>query len=156
VYSRGHAVRATPIAAVAHPFQFEPLASSAACTIGGAGAFPLEQPFVLPPGFQQTIIAREGDGGSTDNWDMNTLNETGPHAGRFLYRSHETLQAGQISVTDLQTGLTRVLVARPDWNRMDGMVWTPWGTLLTAEEMRPERLPSTPDLRSAGAGWTSL
>ena len=31
---------ATPIAAVAQPFQFEPLASSAACTIGGAGAFP--------------------------------------------------------------------------------------------------------------------
>jgi hypothetical protein len=76
---------------------------------------------------------------------MNTLNETGPHAGRFLYRSHETPANGQVSVTDLETGVTRVLVPRADWNRMDGIVWTPWGTLLTAEEMRPERQPSTPD-----------
>jgi uncharacterized protein len=131
--------------AAGQPFKFDPLPSSTACTVGGAGVFPLEQPFVLPAGFQQTIVAREGDGGSTDNWDMNTLNETGPHAGRFLYRSHETPQAGQISVTDLSTGQTRVLVQRADWNRMDGIVWTPWHTLLTAEEMRPERLPSTPD-----------
>jgi hypothetical protein len=127
------------------PFQFQPLASSAACVIGGAGAPGAEQPFILPTGFVQTVIAREGDGGTTDNWDMNTLNETGPHAGRFLYRSHETLTSGQLSVTDLQTGITRVLVERADWNRMDGIVWTPWGTLLTGEEMRPERQPSTPD-----------
>jgi len=131
--------------AAGQPFKFDPLPLSTACTVGGAGVFPFEQPFVLPAGFQQTIVAREGDGGTTDNWDMNTLNETGPHAGRFLYRSHETPQAGQISVTDLSTGQTRVLVQRADWNRMDGIVWTPWHTLLTAEEMRPERLPSTPD-----------
>ena len=91
------------------------------------------------------MFAREGDGGTTDNWDMNTLNETGPHAGRFLYRSHETLVNGQLSVTDLVTGETRVIVERADWNRMDGIVWTPWQTILIAEEMRPERLPSTSD-----------
>ena len=28
---------------------------------------------------------------------------------------------------------------------MDGIVWTPWRTLLATEEMRPERQPSTPD-----------
>lgn len=127
------------------PFQFDPLPVSAPCTPGGVGAPGAEQPFVLPAGFVQTVFAREGDGGTTDNWDMNTLNETGPHAGRFLYRSHETPAAGQVSVTDLETGVTRVLVARADWNRMDGIVWTPWRTLLTAEEMRPERQPSTPD-----------
>jgi hypothetical protein len=76
---------------------------------------------------------------------MNTLNETGPYAGRLLYRSHETLTDGAVSVTDLETGLTGVLVQRADWNRMDGIVWSPWGTILTAEEMRPERQPSTPD-----------
>src|SRR5688500_11881919 len=127
------------------PFQFQPLASSAACVIGGAGAPGAEQPFILPDGFVQTVIAREGDGGTTDNWDMNTLNETGPHAGRFLYRSHETLTHGQLSGTDLRTAVTRGLVERADWNRMDGIVWTPWRTLLTGEEMRPERQPSTPD-----------
>ena len=127
------------------PFRFQPLATSAPCVPGGVGVFPNEQPFVLPPGFEQTVIAREGDGGTTDNWDMNVLNETGPRAGRFLYRSHETLENGAVSVTDLRTGSTRVLVQRPDWNRMDGMAWTPWQTILTAEEMRPARLPSTPD-----------
>ena len=71
---------------------------------GGAGTYPNEQPFVLPAGYTQTVFAREGDGGTTDNWDMNTLNETGPHAGRFLYRSHETAANGQLSVTDLETG----------------------------------------------------
>lgn len=127
------------------PFQFEPLPASAACVPGGAGTFPDEQPFVLPPGFEQTIVARESDGGSTDNWDMNTLNETGAHAGQFLYRTHETPTAGQVTVTDLETNVTRVLAQRPDWNRLDGIVWTPWGTLLIGEEMRPERQPSLPD-----------
>src|SRR5687767_5062461 len=74
------------------PFQFTPLAASAQCVDaapppapagGGAGTYPNEQPFVLPEGYTQTVFAREGDGGTTDNWDMNTLNETGPHAGRF-------------------------------------------------------------------------
>jgi uncharacterized protein len=129
---------------VGGPFQFTPLAASTACVVGGAGAYPAEQPFVLPAGFIQTVIAREGDGGSTDNWDMNTLNETGAHAGQLLYRSHETPQAGQVTVTELATGVTRILAERADWNRLDGLVWTPWNTLLVAEEMRPERLPSTP------------
>jgi len=124
---------------------FEPLTASAPCVPGGTGAFPDEQPFLLPTGYVQRVLAREGDGGATDNWDMNTLNETGPFAGQFLFRSHETPANGQVSVTDLQTGLTRVLVERADWNRMDGIVWTAWHTLLTAEEMRPERQPSSPD-----------
>jgi uncharacterized protein len=136
------------------PFQFDPLPASAQCVPGGAGTFPDEQPFVLPPGFIQTIVAREGDGGSIDNWDMNTVNETGPFAGRFLYRSHETPTNGMVSVTDLETLETRVLVQRPYWERMDGLVWTPWQTLLTAEEMRPARTPFVPDPRvpQAAAG----
>jgi len=126
-------------------FRFTPLPASAACVPGGAGVFPEEQPFLLPSGFEQVVIARELDGGSTDNWDMNTLNESGPHAGRFLYRTHETVDNGQVTVTDLRTLDTRVLVQRVDWNRMDGIVWTPWRTLLATEEMRPLRQPSLPD-----------
>src|SRR3954467_8942294 len=71
------------------PFQFSPLPSSPACVPGGLGTFPAEQPFLLPAGFVQTVLARQGDGGTIDNWDMHTLNETGPHAGQFLYHSHE-------------------------------------------------------------------
>jgi hypothetical protein len=59
-------------------------------------------------------------------------------AGRPVPVPHETLTDGAVSVTDLKTGETRVLVQRVDWHRMDGIVWTPWRTLLTAEEMRPE------------------
>ena len=60
------------------PFQFSPLPASAACVPGGAGTFPAEQPFLLPSGFVQTVVARQGDGGTIDNWDMHTLNESGP------------------------------------------------------------------------------
>jgi len=129
------------------PFQFTPLPASSPCVPGGAGAFPHEQPYLLPPGYEQTVIAREGDGGTTDNWDMHVLNENGPDAGEFLYHSHEVLENGMLSVTDLRTGQTRVLAQRAYWNRLDGLVWTPWGTLLTGEEMRIARLPSTPDPR---------
>src|SRR4029450_1310233 len=129
------------------PFQFSPLPSSAACVPGGVGTFPFEQPFLLPAGFGQTVLAREGDGGTIDNWDMNTLNETGPAAGQYLYRSHETTVNGMVSGTDLEPGHTRVLIQSPYWNRMDGIAWTPWHTLLVAEEMRPERQPSTRDPR---------
>ena len=129
------------------PFQFSPLPASAACVPGGAGTFPAEQPFLLPEGFVQTVVAREGDGGTIDNWDMHTLNETGPHAGRFLYHSHEVPTNGMVSVTDLSSGETRVLAQRVYWDRLDGLVWTPWNTLLTGEEMRPERQPSVADPR---------
>ena len=94
------------------PFKFSPLPASAACVAGGAGTFPAEQPFLLPAGFVQTVVAREGDGGTIDNWDMHTLNETGPHAGRFLFHSHEVPTNGMVSVTDLSTGETRVLAQR--------------------------------------------
>src|SRR5215475_12464185 len=59
------------------PFQFEPLSASAPCTAGGSAA----QPFTLPAGFSQTIVA--GEPQFPDVPDMNTLNETGPQAGRF-------------------------------------------------------------------------
>jgi secreted PhoX family phosphatase len=110
------------------PRQFDPLSSSAPCTAGGNAS----QPFVLPDGFSQTIVASEPQ--FPDVPDMNTLNENGPQAGRFLYRTHETGSNGAVSVTDLWTGLTRILVQSPGFGRLDGIVWTPWGTILFAEE----------------------
>lgn len=129
------------------PFQFQPLPTSTACTPGGNP----EQPFVLPAGYTQTVIAREGDGGTRDLWDMNTVNEDGEQAGRFLYRPHEVSNSAQVSVTDLQTSSTRVLAERADWERFDGIVWTPWGTILTGEETRSAALPD-PVVPQAKAG----
>lgn len=118
------------------PFEkFAPVPASAGCT----GA--LDDPFVLPPGYGQQVVAQEGDGGSVDLWDMNTQNEFGKDAGRYVYRTHE-VGAGtpiggggsQVTVTDLTTGVTKTLAQRFDWERFDGIVWTPSGTILAAEE----------------------
>jgi hypothetical protein len=109
-------------------FKFSPLASSAACTSGGTAT----EPFVLPAGFTQTVIASEPD--YADVPDMNTLNETGLRAGRYLYRVHEVGSNGSLSVTDLLTGTTKTIAQRADWESLDPTVWTPWGTLLFAEE----------------------
>ena len=92
----------------AGPFTFEPLASSASCVVGGA-VLPERAAFRAPGRLHPDCPGARRRWGATDNWDMNTLNETGPSAGQFLFRSHETLANGQISVTDLHTGLTRVL-----------------------------------------------
>lgn len=126
-------------------FKFTPLPSSAVCTPGGDPA----QPFVLPPGYAQTIVASEPE--FPDLPDMNTLNETGPQAGRYLYRPHEVPSNGSVTVTDLWTGTTSVLAQRPDWERLDGIVWTPWHTIVTAEETSRAALPD-PAVPQAQAG----
>ena len=115
------------------PFQFTPLPTSAACTNGGNP----EQPLVLPPGYRQVMLASEPQ--FQDNIDMNTQNETGPEAGRYLYRAHEVGLNGSVSVTDLETGETRTIAQRADWEALDPATWTPWGTLLIAEETNAAR-----------------
>ncbi|HEX2778186.1 MAG TPA: alkaline phosphatase PhoX [Gemmatimonadaceae bacterium] len=113
------------------PFQFEPLASSAVCT--QAGGNPVA-PLVLPPGYSQVQIAAEDGVNYLDDADMHTQNETGPEAGRYLYRAHEIGGVGGVSVTDTRTGETKVFARRVDWERLDPATWTPWGTILIGEE----------------------
>jgi uncharacterized protein len=109
--------------------RFEPLASSSPCT--GATT----EPFLLPSDYGQEVLVQEGDGGTIDLFDMITQNETGQDKGRFVYRTHETGTNSQVSVTDLRTGTTEILAQRADWERFDGIVWTPWGTILASEEV---------------------
>jgi secreted PhoX family phosphatase len=75
---------------------------------------------------------------------MNVSNETGRHAGRFLYRTHEvrnnTERGGTVSVVDLETGAAKVLAGHASWDSLDGLTWTPWGTVLFAEERDNGRL----------------
>jgi len=122
--------------------EFQPLASSSPCN--GEPSGKQAKPFVLPAGYGQQVLAEEGEGGSTDLWDMNTQNESGKDAGRYVYRTHE-VGAGsavgggsQVTVTDLKTGVTKILAQRSDWERFDGIVWSPWGTLIAAEETRAQ------------------
>lgn len=118
---------------VTGPFQFTPLATSAACTDGGNP----EKPLILPPGYDQVAFASEPQ--FQDVPDMNTHNETGQHAGRYLYRVHEVGSNASVSVTDLYTGKTRTIAQRTDWEVLDPIIWTPWGTLLIAEETNAAR-----------------
>lgn len=97
----------------------------------------------LPKGFTQWLVSDETalniyNGGHNDWHDMNTVNETGMYAGRYLYRIHELRFPGSqpegsfVSVVDLETGETKVLVQDPSYAALDGIRWTPWGTLLFA------------------------
>lgn len=102
------------------------------------------EPFVIPEGYSQSLVADETVldiyPGADDLTDMNTVNETGQQAGRYLYRTHEVGDNGSLSVIDLKTGAATVLVQDAGWNRLDGLRWTPWGTLLFAEETTGGRL----------------
>ncbi len=113
------------------------------------------KPFVLPTAYNQQVIAEETDPGvgpSPDNWDMNTQNEFGKDAGRYVYRTHENRgNPSQVSVTDLKTGETKLLAVRADWEAFDGIVWTPWGTILAAEETTMAAAPD-PQVPQAEAG----
>lgn len=102
-------------------------------------------PFLLSsPHFVQRTVAvrdplnrRRFDSGY---WDMQTLNETGSDAGRYLLSVFETGAAG-IQRTDLQTGVTRTIWRSPaaapaqnSYRAFDAARWTAWGTFITAEE----------------------
>jgi hypothetical protein len=121
---------------------FDPLSSSASCVTPPAtlAGFATYGPFILPGGYDQNILLDEvtdfvpvaGSGANLP--DMNTLNETGPHAGRYLYRTHEVGSNGAVTVTDLWTGITTLVDKQSHYEALDGIVWTPWRTLLFAEE----------------------
>lgn len=128
------ALAVTPAAHAAYTWNFTPIPGSAYAQ----GSTTWDEPFVVPNGFCQTKVQDESDldvyPGVDDLHDMNTVNETGALAGRYLYNTYEVGAGGAVGITDLATGDTAVLAQRPDWNRLDGIRWTPWGSLLITEE----------------------
>jgi hypothetical protein len=126
-------------------WQFTPLASSAVCTVGGDAVKPL----ALAAGYDQSAIASEPS--YADVPDMNVQNETGPQAGRYLYQVHEVGRNGSLSVIDLATGATKTIAQRADWEALDPTVWSPWGTLLFAEETNSAQF-RDPDYPAAVGG----
>lgn len=125
------------------PMGFEPIADSAYGMLTNAW----NEPFVVPEGFSQEKVSDENDldiyPGQDDLDDMNTVNETGEQAGRYLYRTHEVDDLGSVSVVDLWgVRPPKVLVQEGDLDfpeitsatDLDGIRWTPWGTILFAEE----------------------
>ncbi|WP_340121155.1 alkaline phosphatase PhoX [Methylobacter svalbardensis] len=127
-------------------------------------------PWIIPEGYSQSIISDENDLNiyvGTDWNDMNTVNETQKHAGRYLYRTHEVRggaigndgnslrvdgnSGGAVSVVDLKTGEAKEVVGRDDWEAIDGIVWTPWHTILFSEEVIDSQRPD-PDAPLAESG----
>lgn len=77
---------------------------------------------------------------NSGNWDMNTVNETDPNEegikGRYLFTVFETGQGG-VQRTDLLAGAVDTVWISPSPGghvAFDASFWTPWGTLITAEE----------------------
>jgi hypothetical protein len=115
---------------------FTPLASSAGPTATEALPItfgnPLFEQWSISDRNSQLAMGRPNSG----NWDMLTVNETGPHKGRFLFTVFETGQAG-VQRYDVLKGRTETI-----WHSLvpgghvafDACYWTPWGTLITAEE----------------------
>lgn len=143
---------------VTGPMHFDPIPGSAYGMETDPGI--ATQPWVIPDGYHQLIVSDENDLDIYvgNDWnDMNTVNETGKHAGRYLYRTHEVRASsptdpansvrndggsgGSVSVVDLKTGAAKEIAARADWEALDGLLWTPWRTLLFAEEVITSALP---------------
>ncbi|MFP5506619.1 MAG: alkaline phosphatase PhoX [Gammaproteobacteria bacterium] len=150
------------------PMGFDPIPGSAYGMENAADI--ATTPYVIPEGFTQAIVSDENDLNiyvGTDWNDMNTVNETKKHAGRYLYRTHEVRggafgddgnslridggSGGSVSVVDLKTGAAKEIAARADWEALDGIVWTPWHTILFAEEAGTTARPD-PDHPAATAG----
>ena len=118
-------------------FGFEPLATSA-----NSADWDPTAPWKLPKGFTQSVVSNETNlniynNGRNDWHDMITVNETGKDAGRYLYRTHEVRdepEGSAVSVVDLKTGETKILVQDVSFTALDGIRWTSWGTLVIAEE----------------------
>lgn len=136
----------------AGPFGEGSIPASAA---GDGSDFNPAAPWIIPAGYVQGIVSDETDldiyleptqsGGRSNDWhDMNTVNETGKSAGRYLYRTHEVRgnqeRGGAVSVVDLHTGESKVIAEDPTYDALDGIVWTPWKTILFAEEVTDGRL----------------
>lgn len=145
------------------PMGFDPIAASAYAELTTDPNVLHDKPWVLPRGFKQSIVSDESrlDIYAGSDWnDMNTVNETGKHAGRYMYRTHEVRPSannlgaytgGAVSVVDLETGEAKVVMQRYDWEALDGIVWTPWQTLLVTEETGSVLLPA-PEFPSAVRG----
>jgi len=146
-------ISAGVIASEHDDFKFKALDESANAVNWDASA-----PWKLPKGYTQTVVSDESDLNiyplGRDDWhDMNTVNETGKMAGRFMYRTHEVRLGrgddvvdaigGTISVVDLKTGETKILAQQGGlengYTAVDGIRWTAWGTLLFAEETKGGR-----------------
>ena len=115
---------------------FTPLASSAGPTADEAMPMTLSNPDFSQRSVADRVTQLAAGAPNSGNWDMITVNETGPHKGRFLFTVFETGQSG-VQRHDVVTGTTETIWQSPEPGghvAFDASYWTPWGTHITAEE----------------------
>ena len=75
------------------PMAFDPISASAYNEATSDATILNSEPWVIPQGYRQVIVSDESAldiyPGMSDWNDMNTVNETRKHAGRYMYRTHE-------------------------------------------------------------------
>jgi secreted PhoX family phosphatase len=117
---------------------YAPLATSAPAVPVAGEATPIT--FGNPDFEQRSLADRQSQLAASipnsGSWDMITVNETGPHKGRYLFTVFETSNSG-VQRVDLHTGGVETIWQSPaplQYIAFDACFWTPWGTLITAEE----------------------
>jgi secreted PhoX family phosphatase len=115
---------------------FTPLSASAGPTVNEAMPITFGNPefrqYSIADRNTQLLLSRPNSG----SWDMNTVNETGPHKGSHLFTVFETGSSG-VQRINLTTGEAETIWQTPTAGghvSFDACYWTPWGTLITAEE----------------------
>jgi len=115
---------------------FTPLTSSAGPTADESMPITFGNPDIR----QRSIADRNTQLGAlkpnSGSWDMNTLNEGGYRAWRYLFTVFETGNSG-VQRHDLVTGDTDTIWQSPTPGMhvsFDPSFWTPWNTLITGEE----------------------
>lgn len=151
-------------AMLAADLQFTPLATSAVVSVANdTGGL---TPYNLATEFNQTIIQRRTtDPDLGTQLSQNTLNESGPFVGRYLFTTSQengtdanlnvvgtlnrtdlvtgqTINLLDIAVSDLQTG-PELLGDVITMQNLSAIRWTPWGTLLVAEAVDSDVLVNT-------------
>ena len=119
---------------------FTPLGASAGPTANEATPITLSSPNFSQRSIADRTTQLAAGQFNSGAWDMNTVNQGGPDAGRYLYTVFETGQSG-IQRLDLTTNAARTIwqspAAAPALNShvaFDASYWTPWDTFITAEE----------------------
>ncbi len=119
------------------PFQnFTPLAASAGPTANEALPITLGNPLFKQRSIADRQAQLAANVPNSGNWDMNTVNESGRDKGRYLFTVYETGSSG-VQRMDRWTGQVDTIWQTPVAGghvAFDACFWTPWGTLVTAEE----------------------
>ena len=91
---------------------FTPLASSAGPAADESAPITFGNPDFEQRSIANRLAQLDAGAPNSGNWDMNTVNETGPHKGRFLFTVFETGQSG-VQRHDLLTGYTDTIWHSP-------------------------------------------